>query len=228
MNLAVKTKTMLLMLSRGEMPEILSELANRLYSDDASYILRRDLARPLVPQPRAQLPLRIRPMEPGDLAEIVAERPRRLPALRANIPTCFVATTETGSICYMQWLIQADQQDRLRPYFKGHLAGYQNDTVLLEFAYTFERFRGQGIMGAAMAEIARQGLLQGARWAITYVKLDNVASLKGCAHAGFRPYMIRRESWRGFRLRQSFHLLEEKALYPFEREPLPLTGNRAQ
>jgi len=59
----------------------------------------------------------------------------------------------------------------------------------------------------------------GARWAITYVRTDNVASLKSCARAGFRPYMLRTESWRGFRLRQAFRLLEQQALYPFEREP---------
>jgi hypothetical protein len=73
-------------------------------------------------------------------------------------------------------------------------------------------------MAAAMAEIAEQGLLLGARWALTYVKHDNVASLKGCAHAGFRPYMMRSESWRGFHLRQSFRGLAEGTLYPFECE----------
>jgi hypothetical protein len=61
-----------------------------------------------------------------------------------------------------------------------------------------------GIM-ATMAEIVEQALPLG-------------ASLKGCAKAGFRPYMIRTESWHGFRLRQSFRVLEEPALYPFERE----------
>jgi GNAT superfamily N-acetyltransferase len=218
MDLALRAKTMLLMLLRGDTAEILGELANRLHSDDASYILRRDLARPLVPSPAAKIPFRIRPMEPGDLPTIVAERPRRLPALRAGIPTCYVATTEDGSICYMQWLIGAAHQDRLRPHFKGELAGFESDTVLLEFAYTFERFRGQGIMGAAMAEVAQQGLRLGARWALTYVKHDNVPSLKGCANAGFRPYMLRTESWRAFRLRQSFRVLAEGALYPFERE----------
>ncbi len=218
MNPALRAKTTLLMLRRGERAEILHELASRLYSDDASYVLRRDLARPLLPRPVAKIPISVRPMEPGDFPQIVAERPRRLPALRANIPTCYVATTDGGSICYMQWLIGADQQDRLRPYFKGELAGYQGDTVLLEFAYTFERFRGRGIMAAAMAEIAEQGLPLGARWALTYVKHDNVPSLKGCANAGFRPYMMRRESWRGLRLRQSFSMLGEDTLYPFEHE----------
>src|SRR5262249_7048085 len=42
--------------------------------------------------------------------------------------------------------------------------------------------------------------------------------LKSCARAGFRPYMLRTESWRGFRLQQAFRILEEPALYPFERE----------
>ena len=218
MKLALRAKTLLLMLRRGEQAEILTELANRLYSDDASLILRRDLTWPLVPRPAAKISIRIRPIESIDLAEIIAERPRRLPALRANIPTCYVAITEEGSICYMQWLIQADQQDRLRPFFKGELASYESETAILEFAYTFERFRGQGIMGAAMAEIAEQALLRGARWAITYVKHDNVASLKGCANAGFHPYMIRTESWRGFRLRQSFRVLAKGTLFPFELE----------
>jgi GNAT superfamily N-acetyltransferase len=150
------------------------------------------------------------------LPQIVAERPRRLPVLHESIPTCYVATAEDGSICYMQWLVTADQQRRLRPYFKGELAGYRNDTVLLEFAYTFERFRGRGIMASAMAEIAERGLPLGARWALTYVKTDNIASLKGCANAGFRPFMIRTETWRGFRLHQSFQTLEQGARYPFE------------
>ncbi|HJU09547.1 MAG TPA: hypothetical protein VJ728_01655 [Candidatus Binataceae bacterium] len=218
MNPALRAKTALLMLRRGEKAEMLNELVNRLYSDDASYILRRDLMRPLEPRPAARIPIRIRPLETNDLPAIIAERPRRLPALRAGIPTCYVAVTSDGSLCYMQWLIQANQQDRLRPHFKGELAGYQSDTVLLEFAYTFERFRGQGIMAPAMAQIAEQGIPLGARWAITYVKQDNIASLKGCARAGFRPYMMRTEVWRGFRLSQCFRLLEEAALYPFERE----------
>jgi GNAT superfamily N-acetyltransferase len=223
MTLALLAKTVLLMLRRGEQTEILTELANRLYSNDASLILRRNLVRPLVPQPRAKIPFQIRPIEHSDFAQIIAERPRRLLALRANIPTCYVATTTDGSICYMQWLISADQQDRLRPYFKGELAHYESETVLLEFAYTFERFRAQGIMAAVMAEIAEQGLLLGARWAITYVKHDNVASLKGCSKAGFRPYMLRKESWRRFRLRQSFEVLSEGTPYRFELEP---TTNR--
>ena len=216
--LSTKAKTLLLMLLNGEKSDIFRELASRLYSDEASYILRRDLSCPLVPRPTAKIPIHVRPMEPSDLPLLIRERPRRLPAFRSNIPSCYLATTEDGSICFMQWIIQADQQNRFRPYFKGELAAYEKDTVLFEFSYTFERFRGHGIMAAALAEIIERAAPPDARWAITYVKTDNVASLKSCARAGFRPYMLRTESWRGFRLRQDFRALEKGALYPFERE----------
>lgn len=216
MNPALRAKTTLLMIRNGEVPDMLRELAHRVRSDEASYVLRRDLSVPLVPRPVAKIPIRIRPMERSDLPQIIAERPRRLPVLTEDIPTCYVATAEEGSICYMQWLVTSDQQGRLRPHFKGELASYDRDSVLLEFAYTFERFRGCGIMADAMAQIAEQGLKTGARWALTYVKDDNIASLKGCVKAGFRPYMIRTETWRGFRLRQSFRTLEPDARFPFE------------
>jgi GNAT superfamily N-acetyltransferase/serine acetyltransferase len=216
--LPIKAKTLLLMLRKGEKSDILRELARRFYSDEASYILRRDLTRSLVPWPTAKIPIRIRPLESGDLPVLIRERPRRLPALRSNIPSCYLATAEDGSICFMQWVIWADHQNRFRPYFKGELAAYGSDTVLFEFSYTPERFRGHGIMAAALAEIIERASPRSARWAITYVRTDNVASLKSCARAGFRPYALRTESWRGFRLRQAFHRLEESALYPFERE----------
>ncbi len=216
MNAALRAKTTFLMIRNGEVPEMLRELVNRVHSNEASYILRRDLSVPLARRPAARIPFHIRPLEPRDLPQIIAERPRRLPVLKANIPTCYVAAAEDGSICYMQWLVSSDQQNRLRPYFKGELARYDKDSVLLEFAYTFQRFRGCGIMGAAMAEITEQAIPMGARWALTYVKQDNIASLKGCAHAGFRPYMVRTEIWRGFRLHQSFRELEPDARYPFE------------
>jgi GNAT superfamily N-acetyltransferase len=174
------------------------ELAKRLYSDDISFILRRDLSVPLPRGLAAQIPIEIRPIQANDIPYIIAERPRRLPMLRADIPTCYVATTKDGSICYMVWLVMYDQRQRLHPYFKGELQRYHSDTVLLEFSYTFERFRGLGIMTEAVSRIAEMGLAHGARWATAYVEHDNVASLKGCVKAGFHPYMVRIEKWRAY------------------------------
>ncbi len=212
-----KLRTVLLVLKRGELREIAEEARQRAYSSANSLILQRDLSQPLKP-PTAKLPIKVRPIRDGDLARIVSERPRRYPVLLENIPTCYVAESSDGQLCYMQWLIGPNNQKRLAPYFKGQLYELQPDEMLLEFAYTFENFRGQGVMAEAMAKIAERGIAAGARWALTYVKDDNVASLKGCAKAGFRPYMVREERWRLFRLRQSFRLLPEGSPNSFESE----------
>jgi len=116
----------------------------------------------------------------------------------------------------MQWLIARSELDRFKPFFDGELKDLTEDEVLLEFAYTFEGFRGQKIMGAAMAAIAEKGLLSGARFAITYVQKDNIPALKGCAAAGFFPYLIRVEKWRAFSFKESFRNLPNGTPGPFE------------
>jgi len=83
-----RAKAILLMVRNGETPEMFRELAHRMYSDEASYVLRRDLTVSLTPRPVAKIPFSIRPLQASDLAHVVVERPRRLPVLRADIPTC--------------------------------------------------------------------------------------------------------------------------------------------
>ena len=216
-------RTILLIVKGGETKEIIKEAWRRLHSNGASFILRRDLSEPL-PPPVAKLAITVRPARDSDLPLILKERPRRYSVLRANIPTCYIAESPDGQLCYMQWLIAPAEQVRFRSYFSGEFKDLRDDEVLLEFAYTFEKFRGQGVMAAAMAKIAEQNISRGARWALTFVRDDNLASLKGCKNAGFRPYMYRTEKWRLFHLKQSFKLLPEGSLYPFEQKPAAVSA----
>jgi hypothetical protein len=210
-----QVRKLLLVIRRGKFRALGRELAHRIFSNSESYLLRRDLSVPFEAPPPKQ-PIEIRPISDRDIPEILKARPGRLLILRANIPTCYLAVTASGEICYMQWLIGAGAQERFGPFFKGELKPLREDEVLLEFAYTFEQFRGQKIMGAAMAAIAEQGLLSGARWAVTYVLTDNVPALKGCSQAGFSPYLIREERWRFFAFRQSFRSLPARAQFSIE------------
>src|SRR5258708_31525036 len=59
-------------------------------------------------------------------------------------------------------------------------------------------------MACAMAQIAERARPLGVRWVITFVDETSVPSLKGCAKAGFVPYVRRLESFRLFRRRISF------------------------
>jgi hypothetical protein len=196
----------LLVVRSGKFAKLARELVKRTFSNSESYLLRRDLTIPFQAA-AARQPIVVRPIRDSDISAILAARPGRLLILKANIPTCYLATTASGEICYMQWLIGQSELERFRPFFDGELRNLRKDEVLLEFAYTFEQFRGQKIMPAAMAAIAEKGLLSGARYAVTYVQKDNIAALKGCAAAGFSPYMIRNERWRIFSFKESFKSL---------------------
>jgi len=221
-----RVQRLFLVIRRGKFGALARELAKRVFSDKESYVLRRDLLVPFQASPPKQ-PIQIRPIRDSDIPEILRARPGRLLILRANIPTCYLAVTASGEIGYMQWLIARSELDRFKQFFDGELKDLGEDEVLLEFAYTFEGLRGQKIMGAAMAAIAEKGLLSGARFAITYVQKDNIPALKGCAAAGFFPYLIRAEQWRFFSFKESFRNLPNGAPGSFERADA-LTAEKAR
>ena len=97
----------------------------------------------------------------------------------------------------MQWLVGPEHNDLLASYTNLPILGDRE--ALLENAFTPPAFRGQGIMGAAMAQIAERADGIGAHWALTVVQEDNLPSVKGCVKAGFEPYMLKLDGWRALR-----------------------------
>ena len=205
-DLSNQVRRLLLVIRSGKFAALSHEFAKRIYSNRESYLLRRDLTVPFRPAAPKQA-IEIRPILDTDFRRILKDRPGRLALLRARIPTCYLAVTAAGQIAYMQWLVAHTDIERFKPFFEGQLGALRRDEVLLEFAYTFEEFRGQNIMGAAMSAIAETGLLAGARYAVTFVQKDNIAALKGCGSAGFTPYMIREERWRLFTFTEIYRSL---------------------
>jgi RimJ/RimL family protein N-acetyltransferase len=174
----------------------------RLYSPaNCSVVLRRDLTQKLEPAP-AQIPITVRPADDADLPRILAavseltgsERAGRERFLALGIGTCYVAVTDADEICYMQWLAGPEDNDLLRAH--THLPLLEPGEALLENAFTPTGFRGRGIMASAMAQIAARASERGARWVLTVVAEDNIASIKGCRRAGFDPYLRTGDQWR--------------------------------
>jgi hypothetical protein len=209
-----KFKTLILVLKGGELGTVLGELRRRLHSADVSYCLRRDLTVPF-PAPEAKIPIDVRPLDEADVPTIVAERPRRLPFLEERVPTCYVATTTGDEIAYMQWLLGPESNDRIQKFFGGRFPLLQEDEMLLEYAYGFLAHRGKRVMPCAMAQIAEQADGHGARYVFTFVRIDNIPSLKGCQRSGFIPYQLQTITWRLFRCKVSYELLSEGTPYPF-------------
>jgi len=210
-----RARDLLRLVFTGRGRRVWSTVTYLLYSDSASVGLRRDLRAPCL-APGAQRPFQVRPLTPGDeLAwldvrepglsdEQVYARLGQARLLRSGIQTCHVAVEPDGTACYMQWLILSNQNDQVRAFFGNLYPRLAPDEALLEGAYTPEAYRGQGIMAAAMAQIAERAGQFGARWVVTFVDESNVASLKGCARAGFVPFLRRHEAFRLFRRRVSF------------------------
>ena len=211
------TRTIPTMIANEGFKAVLDVGKSRIYSNRIDLLLRRDLTVPFQ-APTAKIPIHLRELQISDIPKIVKSVAERLPAIKAGLQTCYVATTDDDEICYMQWLI-ASSQNHLRPHNVGLVL--QPDEMLLEWAYTFEKFRGLGIMASAMALISERAVLAGAHWALTLVEQNNIASLKGCRNAGFRPYKLREEQWRVLRLSQTYQPLPENALYSFETPATP-------
>jgi RimJ/RimL family protein N-acetyltransferase len=179
---------------------IAGRLQRGLYSRSVRYGLRRDLTLHLE-RPSAKIPIAIRPLVDTDLpfflsvdASQTDSRERlELAWRRAFIDKGakggFVAVDlRTDTPCYMQWLMSPRENE-----FIGRLKGFpelERDEALLENAYTPVKYRGLGIMSAAMALIAERGADLGARYVLTFVDEQNMASLKGCQRAGFHPHML--------------------------------------
>ena len=212
-NLHQLTRTVPLLIAQGEAGEMVREFSGRIYSNRISYLLRRDTSIPYS-LPEAKISIIVRPVHHDDIPVILRERPVRVAALESGLSTCYVATTEENEICYMQWLIDSSQNELIARQFNGLCPPLSHNEMLLEWAYTFKRFRGLN-NGPRRFEKGASGSC----W-LYLVAVDNVASLKGCKNAGFRPFQIRTEKWWFLRSVDSFEDLPANAKYPFEEKTL--------
>jgi GNAT superfamily N-acetyltransferase len=195
-----------------------SAIRYRVYSDSTSLGLRRDLSQPF-DKPTAKIPITVRPITSTDDLSVLDAEPdlpadealsrlaqRRL--LGSGLQVCYVAIAPDGKPCYMQWAIPATENHRVRAVFGNLYPVLGPSEALLEGAYTPTAYRGKGVMGAAMAQVAERAADFGARWVITFVDERNSASVKGCVRAGFAPYLRRHEKFRLFYRQIQFEPIE--------------------
>lgn len=198
------------------------ELVDRLRSDKPEYELVCHLEdRP--PVPSAQIPVVMEACAPttfeGFDDELARSRGlaygqalRRSRACHAGVPGLHVAFDSNGDSIYAQWLLFQDDREALVTHSHGPWRSLREDEALVEFAYTFTAFRGQRAMAAGMGQLLDRAQSSGKRRVYTYVRSDNVPSLRGCARIGFVPNGIVVSSYRAGRL-----LLERRTVTDAER-----------
>jgi hypothetical protein len=209
-NVFHKARRCLNLLSRGLIGAFLYETRKQAWSGETSYGLRRDLRQSFTPPP-ASIPIMTRLFETSDREHFLGpvgiwhrtittrtDQVSREEFIEADIPSCYVAVTDDGSPCFIQWLLAPTGNNKVQARRQAHFPRVSEDEILLEGAFVPERHRGKKIMASAMSQVAEKGRESGARWAITYVEAWNLPSLRGCLACGFHPYLIRKVTWRGF------------------------------
>jgi GNAT superfamily N-acetyltransferase len=173
-------------------------LRRELWSERNFFELRCDLTQPAPPPRRAQLDLTMQSVEAGafrgfDNELEHASRTNHLNVLlltwycRASVETLYVGTSD-GRPAYAQWLVKPGDEVHIP---RGRYPKLEADELLLEGAYTFEEFRGLGLMTVGMGQLVQKAREAGASTLVTYVDFDNVPSLRGCANVGFAPALMR-------------------------------------
>lgn len=187
--------------SRGLGPRVLGqELAARAWSTKPEFELECLLDQ-LPDPPRASVPITMVERDPRsfDGFERELERVRgfgfgqalrRAEACRAGLPGLHVASDEAGEPLYAQWLLTPSDRDSLARIQDGPWRPLRQGEVLLEFAYAFVASRGKGAMSDGMGQLLAIARDRGDQRACTYVRTDNVPSLRGCANVGLRPVRV--------------------------------------
>ena len=220
-------KILWLCLKHGRILLICKEVLHRLYSDELHFGLRFEINVTLRVSD-AKIPIKIRPLCKKDISKVFTlnergiankefkDRLNRLFFVKTNIPTCYVAVTKNDTPCHVHWLIKPSNNEKIQSYFKGGFPKLAADEVLFEGGFTPEAYRDQKIMPKAMHLIVEKSKRCNARWAIGFVHNKNIPSLKAMKKAGFKPFMIRHDSWRLFRRKASFISLPPGTPYSFD------------
>lgn len=102
---------------------------------------------------------------------------------------CYVArTVDTNEICTIAFIVFPTDDSKVGGRFRNWFTRLREDEVILEGAYTFEKFRGNRLHPAIIIDRLRICKQQGYKWALGYIEENNEASLKGAERVGFRRF----------------------------------------
>jgi hypothetical protein len=213
------------LLRRGHHRPLLRRIRRLTWSETIAVGLAYDPRIPVVAKiPRAQV--EVRPIEKQDIPTFTSMPPAgssRVEALtRSNarnllesgLKTCYVGLTQAGPV-YMQFLVTADQNDRLLTVFGGLFPPLAEDEGLLEFAFTLQDHRARPVMPAVLLRLIEIAREQALTRVVTYVRVDRPTLMRFVLRVGFAPFVVREERWRLFRRHVAFQPLEPAVVEQF-------------
>lgn len=102
---------------------------------------------------------------------------------------CYVArTADTNELCHIKGLVSSQENNRISRDFRSRLPRMSGNELLVEIAFTPEKYRGSRISSSVAGELWEMAKRDGVKRMITYVDQDNVAQLKSCERTGYKKF----------------------------------------
>ncbi len=200
-NIFTKIGYLISLIKQGELKFLWSGISKRLYSENLSYGLKRDLNIE-IPTPPSLLKLSFRYCRDDDAPYFELDNNNH-GLVDKQINYCVVATKDDVPV-YRVWLMGASQNDKIKEFWGDSFPPLKANETLVENSYTVPKFRGFGIMPYAMTKVAEKGKELGADTAIIYTSTDHFVSLRAGDYAGYHPFNLRKEKWFLFKRTTSF------------------------
>jgi RimJ/RimL family protein N-acetyltransferase len=194
------------LLRKGHYRPLLRRLRLRAWSDTVSLGLDYDpRGQPALRTPR--IPVDVRPIRPPEILAFIELPPTGAPRtealtrtnarhlLESGLQTCYVGLIDDEPV-YMQFLITANQNERLSKLFDARFPPLADDEALLEFAFTLPEHRARHVMPTVLLRLIELAAEQGARRVIAYPSVENARFIRFFLRLGFAPFCVRTEKWR--------------------------------
>ncbi len=186
---------------------LFKDFIRRLYSDEKFYGFYFDLTK-TVNILETDIPISLRALLRNDIPKLfnfgtesynTVELRKALECLsfiKSGIPSCYVGTTEGDYPCVMCWLLEPNKNREIQSYFRGGIPLLKNNEVLCEYIFTNPRYRGHRLMGWITSKLFEMASKRGFHRAVAFVHEKNAISLKASPKIGWKPFLIKKVSWR--------------------------------
>jgi len=213
-NILRKIVLVINLIKQGELKFLWSGISKRIYSENLSYGLKRDLNIE-IPTPPSLLKLSFRYCRDDDAPYFELDKHNH-GLVDKQINYCVVATKDDVPV-YRVWLMGASQNDKIKEFWGDSFPPLNTNEALVENSFTVPKFRGFGIMPYAMTKVAEKGKELGADTAIVYTPTDHSVSLRAGDYAGYQPFNLRKEKWFLFKRTTTFGDIPEDLMEHYKK-----------
>jgi RimJ/RimL family protein N-acetyltransferase len=97
-------------------------------------------------------------------------------------------TADTNEVCFLMLVIRPEDNRLIERSFKTWFPRIKENEVIIEAAYAYDKYRGQGLTTSAHIDIINLCKAKGIKRNSLYIKRDNLPSFKTAEKIGYKKF----------------------------------------